>query len=117
MQREIRIRESIKVKKPDLEHDGVVPILSGCGRPGTQYIDGVLLPLYGKSLDKIAEEHGSISLLNVCSLLKTINDLQHIGITHGDICDRNVVVKVDESVTPTTESTLAVIDFGEIAPS
>jgi hypothetical protein len=110
MERELQTREVIK-RQSRIDQHGVAPILAVVVDPATQYLDGILLPLHDHTLEAFAVEGGSISLLSLCDLLKTLNNLHRIGITHGDICGRNIVVVSVES----KGTSLVLIDFGEIA--
>ena len=113
MQREIRTRELLKTQKNISENIVVVPIITVVIDSITQYLDEILLPLYCYSLNALK---GTISLSSLYNLLQTVNYLNSIGIMHGDICDRNVVVDEDPG-SASKDIRLALIDFGEVASS
>lgn len=115
MQREIEVRESLHAKTSNFEEVGVAPILAVVIDPTTQFVNGIILPLYDKSLEMLAREQGSLNIQNLRSLLETILYLNSAGISHGDICNRNVMVKPGEA--PMDNMTLILVDFGEVAPS
>ena len=118
MQREIQVRESLRVTASNLEQVGVAPILAVVIDPTSRFVNGIVLPLYGKSLEMVAQERGSINIPCLRSLLETVMYLNGVGISHGDICDRNVVVKPSNSGKSSDDtSTLILVDFGEVAPS
>jgi hypothetical protein len=110
MLREIRTRETIREKLGDQIH-GVAPILAVVVQPSTQFIDGILLPLYPSTLESYANDN-TITLQSFHGFVKTLTELHHIGITHGDICERNIAVSKSES----GECELVFFDFGEVAP-
>jgi hypothetical protein len=112
MQREIRTREIIREKLGD--YIGVAPILAVVVEPSTQFIDGILLPSYRSTLESHANGD-TVTLPSLHGLIKTITELHHIGITHGDICEQNVAINtVGESSI--AEYELVLFDFGEVAP-
>jgi hypothetical protein len=112
MLREIRTRETIREKLSD--HIGVAPILAVAVEPSTQFIDGILLPFYPTTLESHPNDN-TITLQSLHRFVKTLTELHRIGITHGDICQRNVAINpVREN--PTGECELVFLDFGEVAP-
>jgi hypothetical protein len=80
------------------DHSGVAPILAVALDPETQLIDGILLPLYGESLESFLEHRQcGLRLSHIYSLLEKFQDLQRLSIFHGDIRDWNILVEVEKS--------------------
>ena len=107
--REIRVREPVG---PDFP--GVAPILTIVIDPDTQFVDGIVLPLYHTDVESFA--NGPRARLRISELHRLIHTLSHLhllGIGHGDICERNVVLNV---TCENTSEDIAPVDFGEVAP-
>jgi hypothetical protein len=117
MQREIEVRESLQTTTPNLEQVGVVPILAVAIDPTTQFVDGIVMPLYDKSLEMVGHEGGTVNIQCLQTLLETVIYLSDFGIIHGDICDRNVVLNSSFGDFSDDTSTSILVDFGEVAPS
>jgi serine/threonine protein kinase len=117
MQREIRTREVIREKSGN-DQVGIAPILAVVVHPSTQFLDGILLPLYPSTLESLTKDNNStISVESLHGLVKTLAELHDLGIAHGDICQRNIAVN---NTVPESDSIghcdLVFLDFGEIAP-
>ena len=109
MFREIRVREQLA---PD--YTGVAPILAVAIWPETEYVDGIVLPLYQTDMESFAKDpRARLSLSALHRLIQTIARFQSIGITHGDICERNLVLNMTDDCRC---EDLVLVDFGEVAP-
>jgi hypothetical protein len=64
--------------------------------PETQFVDAILLSLYGQNLDDVAKCNDPFNLSWLRSLLETAEYLNSISIVHEDICGRNLVVRGDQ---------------------
>ena len=63
--REINVREVLRAQYK-ADHSGVAPILAVALDPETQLIDGILLPLYGESLESFLEHrHCGLKLSHI----------------------------------------------------
>jgi hypothetical protein len=110
MQREIWSRERLLhyfggTENSLLSEHGVCPAIAivVVGDPPLLY--GILLPWAGINLDNVSD--GQIAIRHLISLVETAMHLRAAGVTHGDICERNVCVQ---------DSSIQLIDFGELAP-
>jgi hypothetical protein len=117
MQREIQTREVIRVKSGN-DHIGIAPILAVVVQPSTKLLDGILLPFYPYTLDSLAKvQNSSLSVESLHGLVKTLAEFHDMGITHGDIRERNVAVNnavLENDAVGHCE--LVFLDFGEVAP-
>ena len=108
--REIRTREKL-----DSDFTGVAPILAVVIDPDTRFVDGIILPLYDTDLECFAKDpHARLRVSDLHRLVHTVTRLRLLGILHGDICERNVVLNV---TCGHTSEDIALLDFGEVAPS
>jgi hypothetical protein len=109
IQREMHLRERL-----GSDFIGIAPILAVVIDPNTQYVDGIILPLYDSDLETFANEpRAQLRLSDLLTMVQAIRHLQLLGITHGDICERNVVVNVSCDYV---SRDIALVDFGEVAP-
>jgi hypothetical protein len=107
--REIRVRETLGPEFP-----GVAPILTIVIDPGTKFIDGIMLPLYHTDMESFANvPHARLHISELHCLISTLTHLHLLGISHGDICERNVVLNV---TSDNTSEDIALVNFGEVAP-
>src|SRR5271170_5764315 len=82
--------------------------------PDTQYLDGILLPLYDTTLEAYCTApHSALNLQDLCSIIETVKRLHSFGIVHGDICERNIVISTNCS---DQSRSVVLIDFGDVAP-
>jgi len=87
--REIRVRETVG---PDFP--GVAPILTIVIDPDTQFVDGIVLPLYHTDVESFANGPGArLHISELHRLIHTLSHLHLLGIGHGDICESNVVLR------------------------
>jgi len=107
--REIQVRETL-----DPDFTGVAPILAVVVDPKTQWVDGIILPLYDTDMESLANNPSArLRIEDLHRLIQTISHLNDLGIIHGDICERNVVINLSSDCT---SQEIALVDFGEVAP-
>ena len=110
MQSEITSRESLlcyfNTSSPTfLSTIEITPILAVVVQGDPPLLNGILLANAGSTFES-ASNNGQIEVHHLVSLLKTVKYLlSHV--VHGDIYERNVCI---------SESSVQLIDFGEVAP-
>lgn len=141
--REIEIRENLRraldnihIEKCDdvgEQRFNVIPILAVVlKQSGVNEVAGILMPYSGPSLEAIFEPtrtfvsptHGSDSIVitggQLRDLAHGVRELARVGVVHGDINDRNTLLKphVPASSREMFQEMhrLVLIDFGSVAP-
>ena len=87
---------------------------------------GILMPFGGLNLESLfasGTESGSKDLKitrgQLRGLTRGVRELAQVGVVHGDIVDRNTLLKLDEATAAQgfqRQNSLVLVDFGSVAP-